>query len=1018
MSENILKALMQLFAIIAREDGVTSSGRKVVELFLRQQISQDQVDKYLLLFDQFLEDQNNSARKKNKDSAKASVKDSVRVLRICTQINSELAQKQKFIVLVRLLEFINADKQISEQEMEFVITVASTFNIPDSDFSDIKAFILNDRPEPANVLLIARSPRENYSRFIASDNLQGELWVLYIQGVDLYLTRFSGDTELYLNGTLLRKNQIYVLTHGCSVRSTRIAPLYYSDIVSRFLKGNTRSRITFDVNRIEYVFKGGRQGLHELTLHEESGRMVGIMGASGAGKSTLLNILNGIDAPAKGEVLLNGINIHRENKKVKGLIGFISQDDLLIEELSVYENLFYNARLCFGNKTEAEIRDLVSKTLEDIGLFEIRDIKVGSPLNKKISGGQRKRLNIALELIRQPFVLFVDEPTSGLSSRDSENIMDLLKELSLKGKLVFVVIHQPSSDIYKMFDRMLILDTGGYPVYYGNPVEAVSYFKRIINHVNSEESECIQCGNVNPEQIFNIIESKVVDEYGILTRTRKIAPRQWNLYYREKIHVNGNSGEKPKPGLPESSFRIPGRFGQFKVFLTRDVLSKLSNTQYMVINFLEAPFLAFILAFLVRYSPGQQYVFKQNENLPAYLFMNIIVALFMGLTVSAEEIIRDRKILKRESFLNLSWSGYLSSKIFMLFCVSAVQTLSFVLLGNYILDIKGMTFDYWFVLFAVSCFANMLGLNISASFNSAVTIYILIPILLIPQLLLSGVIVEFDKLNPSIASQKQVPVSGEMMVSRWAFEALAVNQFVNNGFERDFYELDRRMSEAEYKKNYLLPTLTAKLDYCAVEENKGKPAFENNLRTLSNELGKRQPLKLPASVTLPLTASNIAGAVTPLKTYINRLSEYYSSSYNKADKRKNRLITELCRTPQAEKAFLERKGMHENDNLSELVRNSKRTEKIVEENGELIQKSDPIFAYPRPEGTFDFRTHFFAPVKYFMNNYLETYWFNVAVIWIMSLILYVALYFEWLKKAITGLESLFRRVSFNREMNT
>jgi ABC-type multidrug transport system ATPase subunit len=131
-------------------------------------------------------------------------------------------------------------------------------------------------------------------------------------------------------------------------------------------------------------------------------------------------------------------------------------------------------------------------------------------MNKKISGGQRKRLNCGLELIREPSVLFVDEPTSGLSSRDSENIMDLLKELALKGKLIFVVIHQPSSEIFKMFDKLMITDTGGYPIYHGNPLDAIVYFKTAVQAINQSESECTRCGNVNPEQIFNIIEGEGV----------------------------------------------------------------------------------------------------------------------------------------------------------------------------------------------------------------------------------------------------------------------------------------------------------------------------------------------------------------------------------------------------------------------------------------------------------------------------------------------------------------------------
>ena len=250
-------------------------------------------------------------------------------------------------------------------------------------------------------------------------------------------------------------------------------------------------------------------------------------------------------------------------------------------------------------------------------------MQVGNPLKKFISGGQRKRLNIGLELIREPSVLFVDEPTSGLSSRDSENIMDLLKELSLKGKLVFVVIHQPSSDIFKLFDKLLILDIGGYPVYYGNPVESVLYFRRITNHVNADKSECATCGNVNPEQIFNILEAKVVDEYGKFTEKRKISPLQWYDFYKNERVV---PVRKKDYSTPKSSLRIPNKLIQWLVFATRDVRSKLSNAQYLVINFTEAPFLAFILSYLVRYfskdesNTSNQYIFSDNENLTAYLF--------------------------------------------------------------------------------------------------------------------------------------------------------------------------------------------------------------------------------------------------------------------------------------------------------------------------------------------------------------------------------------------------------------
>jgi ABC transport system ATP-binding/permease protein len=734
MSERILKALMQMFAIIARVDGISDSGRRIVQLFLKQQLNQEQVEQYLRIFDEYLEAHHQISKRKDGSEKRTSL-NSVKVLKICTEINKELEQAQKVVVLVRLLEFIHSSDEISEQELEFATTVSETFNIPVEEFNNLKFFV-EDKKEifkgKDEFLFINNRQEQEHSiiRYYRCDQFSAdaEVVVMKLTSVNMYVLKLIGEMELLLNGQALFPGRIYIFTPGSSLRSAKVKPIYYSDIIGRFLSDVSKHRLTFTASHLEYKFKSGKIGLRDISIGEEGGRLVGIMGGSGAGKSTLLNVLNGNDRPSSGEVCINGINIHTNKQDVEGVIGHVSQDDLLIEELTVFQNLFFNARLCFGTDSEQRINEKVIKTLTDLGLYETRDLKVGSPLEKTISGGQRKRLNIALELIREPSVLFVDEPTSGLSSRDSENIMDLLKELSLKGKLIFVVIHQPSSEIYKMFDKMLILDVGGYPIFYGNPVDAVIYFKRLIHHVKCEESECELCGNVNPEQIFNIIETKVLDEYGHHTPNRKHSPAEWSNYYREQIE-SGLELAPHETTKPEKTLRIPGWFSQLKIFIQRDVLSKLANTQYVLINFLEAPLLAFILAFLVRYYNTDEflhhgYIFGENENVPAYLFMAVVVALFIGLTVSAEEIIKDRKIRKREKFLNLSNSSYLMSKVVILFVLSAIQTLMFVLIGNSILGIKAMWFDYWLVLFSVSCFANMLGLNVSSAFNSAITIYI------------------------------------------------------------------------------------------------------------------------------------------------------------------------------------------------------------------------------------------------------------------------------------------------------
>ncbi len=136
------------------------------------------------------------------------------------------------------------------------------------------------------------------------------------------------------------------------------------------------------------------------------------------------------------------------------------------------------------------------------------------------------------------------------------------------------------------------------------------------------------------------------------------------------------------------------------------------------------------------------------------------------------------------------------------------------MIGNFILEIPLTEIRYWVILFSSACFANMLGLNISSAFNSAVTIYILIPILIIPQLLLSGVVISFDKFNPTVGKPAGIPLIGEMMTSRWAFETYMVTQFKDNPFERQFYPMDKTIATAEYKKVYFIPALESKLAYC------------------------------------------------------------------------------------------------------------------------------------------------------------------------------------------------------------
>lgn len=1033
MNEYLLKAITRLFAIVVKEQ-VGESERQKIGLFLRNQVTQEQVAEYLEIFDEFSQKKNlipsgpegapqpgpGAGGEWMDNATEEFVEDWANIMLVCKRINKELTHYQKGVLLMRLIELIHDEEQFSEHQENMIFYISQAINISSSLVSLLKKFVaaqeIADLKSP-NILIVDDGSAEDYRtcKHIQRPNLSGFIAVLYMAEMESYAVKYMGISNIRLNGIAMRSRLIYNFPAGSNIRGDKVRPIYYSDIVTRFKSVTEAASISLVADQVSLKFKSGQIGLRDISIREQAGRLIGIMGASGSGKSTLVEVLNGKKKPWKGRVLINGIDLHQEPEKLKGLIGYVPQDDLLLEELTVYENLYYAAKLCFAGLDELEIAEMVRKTLATLGISDIRDKVVGNPLKKVISGGQRKRLNIGLELLREPTILFLDEPTSGLSSRDSENIMDLLKELSLKGKLVFTVIHQPSSEIFRLFDSLLILDVGGYQIYYGNPIDAVVYFRDIVNMIQRDEGACPTCGNVKIEQIFNIIETRVINEYGQLTDRRRISPKDWNEQFKKRFTID--TGEVMVEPLPRTTFKIPSLLEQLQLFMRRDVLSKLKNKQYLLINLLEAPLLAIIIGYFIRYyDPGDQnlggYTFFNNPNIAIYFFMSIVVAIFMGLSVSGEEIIKDQKILARERFLNLSRGSYLASKVGVLLLISAIQTLSFVLVGNALLELKSMTFALWMILFSSACFANAVGLNISSAFNSVITIYILIPIILIPQLLFNGVAIEFDRLNPSISSVNRVPMLGELMASRWAFEAAMVQQFVHNNYERDRYPFDKEMANAQYRYAFYIPHLQTRLNECqtALRGTASAEAIAGPLKLLQHEIADQ--LSEVGEDQFPdlhrLTPQSFDSAVYDRTSgFLEQLRRFYVRRFERAQREKTEYLSPILSNPDRLAADRRRMSVHKNQRIDEMVKNTASPSRIIEYGNRLYRKINPIYFDPEDvRGPMDFRTHFYAPRKHLFGYYFNTLGFNIAVIWGMTLLTLLALYFDALRKVVRFFEHL------------
>ena len=1027
MTESILKALMRLFAIVTQvhPDQKLPQARTIVESYLRQLVNPTKVNPYLIMFDFY----HSSLREREvKTGQKQMSLFSVKSIIICENINKVLDKKQKLLVLMQLLEILNLKEVVVDEDIDFVRTIAFAFKFDERIFQNCKTFVLDslfEVPDKESILIIDNKNESFYPgiKHVYREYFKGKLIFLHIESAGTFLFRnVDADDRLYHKGKEVIPYRTFYFDKGSTIKSPLIGTIYYSDIVKEFLKSKTPFKISFAAEKVEFRFKNSANGIRSFTLYEESGTMLGIMGGSGVGKSTLLNLLNGNYKPRKGRILINGYDLHKDRDKIKGIIGFVPQDDLLIEELTVYQNLYFNAKLCFKDLNEDEIRQRVHKVLVDLDLYEIRNLKVGNPLKKFISGGQRKRLNIALELIREPFVLFVDEPTSGLSSSDSDVVIDLLKEQSHKGKLVFVNIHQPSSDIYKRFDKLLVMDKGGRIIFHGNPLDALVYFKTENQLINAEDSECPTCGNVNPEQVLLIIESKQVNEYGDYIDERQVVPDEWYTSYQKKLEPDINLGAEIKSDLPENDFSIPGKAKQFNIFGLRNLLSKLSDKQYLAINLLEAPLLGFILGWFTKYNAGTAdstgtYVFSENVNLPIYIFMSVIVAVFLGLMVSAEEIIRDRRILQRESFLNLSRLSYYNSKIVFLIVLSAIQMAVYVWVGNSILQIKGMFLYYWLMLFMIAVLSNLIGLNISASLKSVVSIYILIPLLLVPQIILGGAMIRFEKLNSSLTNPKYVPLVGDIMPTRWAYEALAVIQFRKNAYQDHFFETDRIASDASFKVNYLLPELTLKLNNIErnIKLNKDLQLTANDLDLLRNEVIKLGEQLNGADIEfvkqLNSTDFNISTANRTAR-FIDQTKKIYSHILDNTIEEKDKQLMELRDELGGNKELVAFREKYHNISLEEILLSKRESDKIKEYRNTLIREDEPI--YKAPDNNFG-RAQFFASDKKVLSVFINTYWFNLLILFFMALIFYLILIYEGMRKifnffAIYNLNTFFIQI--------
>lgn len=949
MTDLILSSFLSLFALFGKEEQVDEAWAKTMLVsYLRHHFGIRNTETYLELYSDMRD-----AYEMAIDLDTQATIDS-----ICSNLHGKISTKEEALLLLRLMEFCSNENGKTHNMFKII---ADKFNIPQEQYQDFIDYVSNKQTE--RVILHQLQ------------NTDGYLKTLLDTTTGLLIFTYQGKDKVQLNDVPVLSGTYQIWLQSSVLKGKDGKPVYYSSILDTYNSKNGKAHnktqaVEFCGRDINFRFPNSDNGMHNLSFSLHNGELLAIMGGSGTGKTTLLSLLNGTLTPQKGTITINGHSI--SEPEAKNLIGFVPQDDLLIEELTVYQNLWFTAKLCFEGMSDEEIDKRVIKTLKDLGLDAAKDLKVGSAINKYISGGQRKRLNIALELIREPAVLFLDEPTSGLSSADTEKVINLLKEQTYKGKLIVVNIHQPSSDVYKLFDRLWLLDKGGYPVFDGNPIDAITYFKEAANYADAETSACPTCGNVNPEIVLNIIDEKALNNSGEISDKRKMSPQEWHelyLSHREKLSA-------PKVSkVPPSDQKRPNVLKQFLIFLQRNFKTKITNVQYLCITLLEAPLLALVCAMLTRYAPPEGYTVMDNKNLVSYFFMAVIVATFIGMSGSAEEIIKDRALLKREKFLRLSYSSYLWSKIVYMAGVSLLQTLLFILVGNMIMGLHGLFWVWWLILFVTALLSNLIGLLLSQCLNSVVAIYISIPILLIPQILLCGLVVSFSDLTPK-SKTGNVPVIGDVIPSRWAFEALAVTSFTDNLYERNFFELDKQKYENQFYNVGFLYELQSQLETMKDEEKQGKEVKPQHMEVIHTNL----PVITAYCEMQPYQGDY---SYSSLKQYMKEAETILSTRGNKATLKVDALMASMLRKYGKEE-ILELKKDNYNIQLEDFVIGAAEKRMLDVVDDVIVPRSGLVFLTPQSKVG---RAPFYSSEKILGSWHIKTLWFNMAVMLLMCLVI-------------------------------
>jgi ABC-type multidrug transport system ATPase subunit/pSer/pThr/pTyr-binding forkhead associated (FHA) protein len=529
---------------------------------------------------------------------------------------------------------------------------------------------------------------------------------------------------------------------------------------------DTRSKTRIDCINIVKVVPNRSGGgsiklLDDVCLTIQPNEFVGFLGPSGAGKSTLMDSLNGMRPATSGNVLVNNLDLYRHLDSLKQSIGYVPQDDIIHRELTVYRTLYYVARLRLSSDVSTkEIDQIINEVMDVTGLSERRDVPVS-----QLSGGQRKRVSIAVELITKPSVIFLDEPTSGLDPATEEKIMKLFRQIAESGRTVILTTH--AMENVKLFDKIVVLMRGKL-VFYGAPQEALAHvnaesFKDLYDKLEDPVDQRIAALPALPpnapksqKQQFKQQREQIAEGVADEWKRKFQSTDQYRRNVIEPLSVLPRDGRALAPPKRRTS---PADSIRQWATLTRRYFEVLSRDRFnLLILFGQAPIIAFLTYLVVGV--------KLPRDFPYFVLG--LVSIWFGTSIASREIIRERAVYTRERMVNLRLFPYVASKMFVLAMIVSLQCALLFFSVKFLHYTGLMSLPGWFVpQFIVMIIASLvgiaLGLFISAIVKTSEMATSLVPLILIPQIIFCGLVG---------VPQGTAKAVGAIMPATWAFDGL------------------------------------------------------------------------------------------------------------------------------------------------------------------------------------------------------------------------------------------------------